>query len=122
MDAPIAFEGEKGLSLARSAKLDVVLLDLTPPDGSGLDLCRILRQESDVSIIMMTARRAESDRSVGPAIGADDCVTKPFSMPELVARIRAVMRRSSNQTMWGAEDESELWPRDSELRGTSSAR
>src|SRR3954451_16738651 len=69
---------------------DLVLLDLTLPDGDGRDLCRELRDTSDVPIIILTARGAESDRIVGLAIGADDYVVKPFSGAEVVARMRAV--------------------------------
>jgi two-component system response regulator RegX3 len=72
---------------------DVVLLDVMLPDGDGRDLCRRIRSESDVPIIMLTARGEEVDRIVGLELGADDYVVKPFSARELVARIRAVMRR-----------------------------
>ena len=73
---------------------DLVLLDLTLPDGDGSELCRELRESSDVPIIVLTARGTESDRIVGFALGADDYVVKPFSGPEVVARMRAVMRRT----------------------------
>ena len=72
---------------------DVVLLDLMLPGMSGTEVCRILRQKSNVAIIMLTARDAEIDKVVGLELGADDYVTKPFSSRELVARIRAVLRR-----------------------------
>jgi DNA-binding response OmpR family regulator len=73
---------------------DLVLLDLSLPDGDGRDLCRELREESDVPIIVLTARGTEEDRIVGFALGADDYVVKPFSGAEVIARMRAVMRRS----------------------------
>src|SRR3954451_24812861 len=73
---------------------DVVLLDLRLPDGDGLDVCRELRSRSDVPIIVVTARGEESDRVVGLELGADDYVVKPFGLRELVARIRAVSRRT----------------------------
>jgi two-component system response regulator RegX3 len=72
---------------------DLVLLDVMLPDGSGLDVCRELRQRSQVPIIMLTARGEEADRVVGLELGADDYVVKPFSGRELVARVRAVLRR-----------------------------
>ena len=72
---------------------DLVLIDVMLPDGDGRDLCRKLRQRSDVPIIMLTARGEEIDRIVGLELGADDCVVKPFSPGELVARMRAIMRR-----------------------------
>ena len=74
---------------------DLVLLDLMLPDGSGFDVCRELRQHSQVPIIMLTARGEEADRVVGLELGADDYVVKPFSGREVVARIRAVLRRAA---------------------------
>jgi two-component system, OmpR family, response regulator RegX3 len=82
----------KALELARNAP-DLVLLDVMLPDGSGFDVCRELRQSSRVPIIMLTARGEEADRVVGLELGADDYVVKPFSAREVVARIRAVLRR-----------------------------
>jgi DNA-binding response OmpR family regulator len=74
---------------------DIVLLDLRLPDGDGFDVCRRLRDRSDVPIIVVTARGEESDRVVGLELGADDYVVKPFGLRELIARIRAVTRRST---------------------------
>jgi two-component system, OmpR family, response regulator RegX3 len=74
---------------------DLVLLDLNLPDGDGRDVCRQMRANSDVPIVMLTARGTETDRIVGLELGADDYVVKPFSSGELIARIRAVLRRSS---------------------------
>jgi two-component system, OmpR family, response regulator RegX3 len=82
------------LASARSAPPDLVLLDVMLPDGSGYDVCRELRRDSEVPIIMLTARGEETDRVVGLELGADDYVVKPFSAREVVARIRAVLRRS----------------------------
>jgi two-component system response regulator RegX3 len=76
---------------------DLVLLDLRLPDGDGLDVCRELRSRSDVPIIVVTARGEESDRVVGLELGADDYVVKPFGLRELIARIRAVTRRTSGR-------------------------
>ena len=76
---------------------DLVLLDLRLPDGDGLDVCRELRSRSDVPIIVVTARGEEPDRVVGRALGADDYVVKPFGLRELIARIRAVTRRTATR-------------------------
>lgn len=86
-------DGEMALAMARSEKPDLVVLDLGLPGIDGLDVCRALRRDSNVPIIMLTARDEESDKLVGLELGADDYVTKPFSPKELVARARAVLRR-----------------------------
>jgi two-component system, OmpR family, response regulator RegX3 len=83
-------------ALEESLRPDLVLLDLRLPDGDGLDVCRALRERSAVPIIIVTARGEESDRVVGLELGADDYVVKPFSVRELIARIRAVMRRTTS--------------------------
>ena len=83
-----------GLALGRSLRPDLVLLDIGLPDGSGLDVCRELRAASSVPIIILSARGEEADRVVGLELGADDYVVKPFSAREVVARIRAVLRRA----------------------------
>ena len=93
-DATVAATAAEALELARSLEPDLVLLDLMLPDGSGLDVCRELRRTSKVPIIVVTARGDEADRVVGLELGADDYVVKPFSARELVARIRAVLRRT----------------------------
>ena len=91
-----AANGEDGFSLATERKPDVVILDVMLPRLNGLDVCRKLRADgNDVPIIMLTARGQEADRVLGLKLGADDYVTKPFSFLELVARIEAVLRRSS---------------------------
>jgi DNA-binding response OmpR family regulator len=88
--------GEDGFSLATERKPDVVILDVMLPRLNGLDVCRKLRADgNDVPIIMLTARGQEADRVLGLKLGADDYITKPFSFLELVARIEAVLRRSS---------------------------
>jgi DNA-binding response OmpR family regulator len=92
-DVLIAADGSEGLRLARQAKPDLILLDLMLPEVDGLDVCRELRKTSGVPVIMITARGEESDRVVGLELGADDYMCKPFSMRELLARIRAVLRR-----------------------------
>jgi DNA-binding response OmpR family regulator len=84
----------EALEAARAAPPDVVLLDVMLPDGDGRDVLRELRKTSDVPVIMLTARGTETDRVVGLEIGADDYVVKPFSGAEVIARIRAVLRRT----------------------------
>jgi two-component system alkaline phosphatase synthesis response regulator PhoP len=88
-----ASDGQTTLAKARRERPDLVVLDLNLPGMDGLDVCRTLRRESEVPIIMLTARATESDRLIGLELGADDYVTKPFSPRELVARVRAVLRR-----------------------------
>jgi DNA-binding response OmpR family regulator len=85
----------QGLDAARASRPDIVLLDVMLPDGSGFDLLRELRSDGHVPVIMLTARGDEPDRVLGLELGADDYVVKPFSARELVARIRAVLRRTS---------------------------
>jgi two-component system, OmpR family, response regulator RegX3 len=87
-----------GGAALEAADADVVLLDLRLPDMDGLDVCRRLRERSDVPIIIVTARGEESDRVVGLELGADDYVVKPFGVRELIARIRAVTRRGRTRT------------------------
>jgi two-component system, OmpR family, response regulator RegX3 len=89
----VARTGNQAIELAAALEPDVVLLDLALPDQDGRDVCRRLRQGSDVPIIMVTASGALTDRVVGLELGADDYVVKPFSVAEVVARIRAVLRR-----------------------------
>jgi two-component system response regulator RegX3 len=93
-EAAVAPTAADALQLAGSLEPDLVLLDLMLPDGSGFDVCRELRRTSRVPIIVVTARGDEADRVVGLELGADDYVVKPFSARELVARIRAVLRRT----------------------------
>ena len=93
-DSAVARTAAEGVSLAGDLEPDLVLLDVMLPDGSGYDVCRELRRDSEVPIIMLTARGEETDRIVGLEVGADDYVLKPFSARELVARIRAVLRRA----------------------------
>jgi len=90
----IAAEGVSGLAMARREHPDLIVLDLMLPGMDGLDVCRSLRRESDVPIIMLTARSEETDRLIGLELGADDYITKPFSPRELVARVRALLRRA----------------------------
>lgn len=89
-----ATDGLSGLRKARDAKPDLVLLDLMLPEMDGLSLCRALRRDSDVPIIMLTARSTEMDKIMGLETGADDYVVKPFSLGELLARVRSLLRRT----------------------------
>jgi DNA-binding response OmpR family regulator len=91
-----AYDGKAALAEARANKPDLIVLDLKLPGMDGLDVTRVLRKESNVPIIMLTARSEESDKLVGLELGADDYITKPFSPKELVARVRAVLRRAES--------------------------
>ncbi len=95
-DVLVADDGHTALEQARQTPPDLILLDLMIPEVDGLDVCRELRKTSDVPIIMITARGEEIDRVVGLELGADDYVTKPFSVRELMARIKAVLRRAQS--------------------------
>ena len=86
-------DGTSALEAARTKNYDIVILDIMLPGVSGTDICRELRSESDVPILMLTARDAEIDRVLGLELGADDYVTKPFSTAELLSRVRAILRR-----------------------------
>ncbi len=92
-----AADGREALRVVRESKPDLVLLDLMIPEVDGLDVCRELRRDSALPIIMITARGEETDRVVGLELGADDYVCKPFSVRELMARIKAVLRRGHAQ-------------------------
>ena len=91
--AEVAHDGENGLALARDLAPDLVVLDLMLPRLDGVELCRILRRESDVPIIMLTAREATAERIMGLDSGADDYIVKPFDPDEVIARAAAVLRR-----------------------------
>ena len=99
-----AVDGEEGLRIARERKPDLVVLDLMLPKLDGIEVCRALRAESDVAIVMLTARVEEQDRLIGLNAGADDYMTKPFSPRELAARVRAVLRRTSPPEQAGAQE------------------
>ncbi len=96
-----AGDGVSGLDLARKEKPDLLVLDLMLPELDGFDVCRIYRKESDTPILMLTARESETDKVVGLELGADDYLTKPFSLRELIARIRALLRRSASAGVKG---------------------
>ncbi|KQL53929.1 PhoP family transcriptional regulator [Heyndrickxia shackletonii] len=102
-----ACTGKEALTIVRSERPDIVVLDWMLPEKSGIDICREIRQTSHCGIIMVTARSDESDKIVGLEIGADDYLTKPFSLRELASRIRALLRR-----LRGPEDNSMFLERD----------
>jgi two-component system response regulator RegX3 len=93
----VAADGLRALERFRSDQPSLVILDLMLPELSGLDVCRAIRQESDVPIIMVTAKDSEADKVTGLELGADDYVTKPFSIRELISRVRAHLRRARMQ-------------------------
>lgn len=103
-DVRTAVDGEQALLTARSASPDLVILDVMLPRMDGFEVCRILRREGDVPILMLTARSEEIDRVVGLELGADDYVTKPFSIRELMARVRNMLRRSQRAAAAATSD------------------
>jgi DNA-binding response OmpR family regulator len=109
-----AGDGETALSIARSFRPKLIILDLMLPILDGVEVCRILRQETNVPILMLTARDSEIDRVLGLEIGADDYMTKPFSMRELQARVKALLRRvrldqEDAETGAQADPERKIW-------------
>jgi two-component system alkaline phosphatase synthesis response regulator PhoP len=94
-DVATAEDGERALDMFRSGKPDLVVLDVMLPKMDGLAVCRAIRRDSDVPVIMLTARSSELDTVVGLEVGADDYLAKPFSTVELIARIRAALRRAA---------------------------
>lgn len=92
-------DGLEGLALARREKPDLIVLDVMLPGLDGLEICRVLRKETAVPILMLTARKTESDKVIGLDLGADDYLTKPFSPRELVARIKAILRRTGKEEL-----------------------
>ena len=101
----LASTGTQGVAAFEADQPDIILLDLMLPGMSGTDVCKAIRMKSQTPIIMLTAKDAEVDKVVGLELGADDYVTKPFSTPELIARIRAVLRRGSAEPTQNNFDE-----------------
>src|SRR5512136_2941106 len=99
----VARDGEHALRLARAERPDLVILDLMLPGVDGLDVCRQIRQEGNTPIIMHTAKDEEVDRVVGLELGADDYVVKPFSVRELMARVKSVLRRAQPKSVGPAQ-------------------
>ena len=93
-----AFDGQAAIEQAKSESPDLIILDLMLPKMSGMDVCRTVRQSSDIPVIMLTARDDTTDKILGLELGADDYVTKPFDPKELVSRVRAVLRRYEGKT------------------------
>ena len=104
----VAHDGSEALARARSSRPDLILLDLMLPELNGLEVCRILRQEGNVPIIMLTAKESEVDKVVGLQLGADDYITKPFSLRELFARMTAVLRRTEQHDVRAEVEEDRL--------------
>ncbi len=99
----VAYDGRSAIDIARDRRPGLIILDLMLPKVDGLDVCRELRAETNVPIIMLTAKTTEDDKLAGLDLGADDYVTKPFSPRELVARVRAVLRRGMAEEKSGPE-------------------
>lgn len=132
-----AYDGPAALALARSASPDLVILDVMLPGLDGIEVCRRLHHETTVYILMLTARAEETDKLIGLSVGADDYLTKPFSPRELVARVKAILRRGRNlaarlperpvlqfaslvidperREVWQGDDLTELTPREFDL-------
>ena len=106
-EVEVAVNGKQAIDLFNSFKPDLILLDLMIPEVSGTEVCRVIRSTSQVPIIMLTAKDSEIDKVVGLELGADDYVTKPYSSRELLARIKAVMRRNAGDSQM-SEDGQEL--------------
>lgn len=103
MEVDCAYDGEEALNLAKSNKYDVILLDVMLPKFSGFEVCQQIREESDVPIIMLTAKGDDMDKILGLEYGADDYITKPFNILEVKARIKAIIRRSSPKEATNSE-------------------
>jgi two-component system alkaline phosphatase synthesis response regulator PhoP len=93
-----ATDGQTGLHLAKTRNPDLIILDIMLPKMDGLDVCKSIRMESNIPIIMLTAKGEEIDKIIGLELGADDYITKPFSIRELIARVKALLRRASTNT------------------------
>jgi len=107
-DVITAVDGAQAIEIARNEKPEMIVLDVMLPKLSGFEVCRILRKEMAVPILMLTAKTEEVDKIVGLEIGADDYMTKPFSMRELLARVRAMLRRVDMSKLQQASDQENL--------------
>lgn len=117
-EAEVANDGEKGLALGLSGTFDLILLDVMLPKVDGFEICRRVRSRLETPIIMLTAREEENDKILGLDLGADDYMTKPFSLGELISRIKANIRRYSGETVvrtQGAEDDGKIMIDDLEI-------
>lgn len=104
MDVDCAYDGEEALKLAKENAYDIILLDIMLPKYDGLEVCQMIREFSDVPIIMLTAKGDDMDKILGLEYGADDYITKPFNILEVKARIKAIMRRVTKQAQGQTED------------------
>ena len=104
MDVDCAYDGEEALKLARENAYDIILLDIMLPKHDGFEVCQMIREFSDVPIIMLTAKGDDMDKILGLEYGADDYITKPFNILEVKARIKAIMRRVTKQAQGQTED------------------
>ena len=100
-----AYDGAQALSMVKEQKYDIIILDLMLPEVNGLEVCRKIRENSNVPVIMLTAKSEGVDKLIGFEYGADDYVTKPFDILELKARIRAILRRAGSQPAAGLQDD-----------------
>jgi two-component system, OmpR family, response regulator RegX3 len=125
----VAADGRVGLDRFRERQPSLVILDLMLPEVSGLDVCRTIRSESQVPVIMVTAKDAEADKVTGLELGADDYVTKPFSMRELISRVRANLRRArmaipdgdTDEVLSGGPVELDVGRHEARVRGSAAA-
>ena len=97
MEVDAAYDGKQALEMARQNEYDIILLDVMLPELNGFEVCQMLREESDVPVIMLTAKGDDMDKILGLEYGADDYVTKPFNILEVKARIKAIIRRTKNK-------------------------
>lgn len=104
MDVDCAYDGEEALKLAKENAYDIILLDIMLPKHDGFEVCQMIREFSDVPIIMLTAKGDDMDKILGLEYGADDYITKPFNILEVKARIKAIMRRMTKQAQGQTED------------------
>lgn len=104
MDVDCAYDGEEALKLAKENAYDIILLDIMIPKHDGFEVCQMIREFSDVPIIMLTAKGDDMDKILGLEYGADDYITKPFNILEVKARIKAIMRRVTKQAQGQTED------------------
>ena len=115
MKVEVAYDGETALELAKANHYDMILLDIMLPGFSGLEVCQMIREFSDVPIIMLTAKGDDMDKILGLEYGADDYITKPFNILELKARIKAILRRSVKKAPTETQEKKVLKARDLEL-------
>jgi DNA-binding response OmpR family regulator len=104
MQVDVAYDGEEALQKARANDYDIILLDIMLPGHTGLEVCQMIREDSDVPIIMLTAKGEDMDKILGLEYGADDYITKPFNILEVKARIKAILRRNSKLASNEVED------------------